>query len=48
MLHTEEFACPRDSSLNLIGDEEDVVLCAQITDLWEIVVIGNNNSRLAV
>jgi hypothetical protein len=44
----EHFACSRDAGLDFIGDEEDVVFCAERTDFGEVIVIWDDNSSMSI
>lgn len=43
-LVAEQLARPRDTSLDLVADQQDVVLVAQLSGQLQIIVVRNNNS----
>jgi hypothetical protein len=44
----EQLSSTRDTSLNLITDQQHIVLVAQSSGLLEVIVVWDNNSRLAL
>lgn len=47
-LRAEHAAGSANTGLDLVTDEEDVVLLADGVDLCEVVIVGNNNTSLAL
>ena len=44
----EHFACPRDTCLDLVADEQDVVLVAKCPDFPKVVVIWHDDTGFAL
>jgi hypothetical protein len=47
-LGAQHAACPPDARLDLVADEEDVVLAAELLDVGEVVVVGDHDAGLAL
>jgi hypothetical protein len=44
----EQLSCTRDTSLDLVADQQHIVLVAQSSGLLEVIVVWDNNSCLAL
>jgi hypothetical protein len=47
VFNAEHFAGSCDAGLDFIGDEQDIVFCAELTDFGEVIVIWDDNSTMS-